>query len=88
MSRQISTIVRDAGYDFWFRYGDSYVKSRKLKFMQNGFQHTKKQYSSWDKKIRAGLKAAGVEFLSAGFQECFSWRGPYKAYIIKIPRQA
>ena len=86
MSRQLSKIVRDAGYDFWFRYSDSYVSKRKIKFMQNGYHHTDKQYAAWNRKIRKALREAGIEFLTAGFESCFSWRGPYKAYIIRIPR--
>ncbi len=88
-TKVIGQIVEAAGYEVWHRYNDLRKDHRRMKFMQNGYLHTAREYRIWDKKIRAGLRAAGIEYLTAGFEDLKAPWGyggdsrKYKAYVIR-----
>lgn len=80
----IREVVAAAGYKFTFAYNDKLAKTRRIKMMINGYDYGKEQYDQWDEAIRKELDRRCVPYLSTGFVECDSCRGPYWAYCVVL----
>lgn len=82
-AKLIRQAVLEAGYKYAVSYNDKRVNgARRLKCMQNGYDHGQKQYDKWEKKINTRLKELGVEVSSSSFE----WLdrpgyGSYRAYV-------
>lgn len=85
---QVARIVKQSGFDVWFWYNDRNKRSRRLKFMRNGYEYTKAEYRKWDHKIKRDLAKANITVLTAGFETCDRpGYSEYKAYIVRITEQ-
>ena len=80
----IRHVVAAAGYEFSSSFNDKLAKTRRIKMMINGYDFGPNQYDAWDETIRKELDRRGVPYLSAGFVECSSYRGPYWAYCVVL----
>lgn len=82
-AKLIRQAVLESGYAFYLSYNDKRAGGgRRLKCMQNGYDHGHEQYDMWEKKINARLKELGVEVSSSSFE----WLdrpgyGSYRAYV-------
>lgn len=85
LTKTLSKIVKDAGYNYWMRFNDLRAGARRYKFMINGYYYSPAEYKKWDDEIKKQMRAAGIKFLSAGFEECWGGRCAYMAYIVKVP---
>lgn len=85
-AKLIRQAVQNAGYSFYCTYNDKRKNNeRRLKCMQNGFDHGKKQYDKWEKKINAELTKLGVEVISSGFEVLDRpGYGDYVAYVARF----
>jgi hypothetical protein len=83
----LKKIVKSAGYPFWGAYNDKHKDgSRRLKLMINGYDYGDRRYREWERKIRDGIRKAGIvrRIASFGFISCMTYRGPYWALAINI----
>jgi hypothetical protein len=59
-------------------------KTRRIKFMRNGFRFEDSEYKAWAAAIKKDLDEAGIWYRDAGFDIGESWRGDYVYYSIVI----
>lgn len=84
IASQVNAIVKSV-YEPYANYNDRLQNSRKLKYMRNGYMYSKGTYTKWTNQIVAKLKEAGIEFISAKFEDCDRpGYGPYKAFVVRI----
>lgn len=84
-AKLIRQAVREAGYGYGCTYNDKIKSGRRLKCMQNGYDHGLEQYAKWEKEINKRLKELGVDVISSGFEYLVRpGYGDYVAYVARF----
>lgn len=85
-TKQVRDIVKSQ-YEYWNTFNDlrKDKKSRRLKFMRNGYFFDQKDYDRWDANIRRAMENEGIQFSDAGFRMGQSYRGNYMYYQVVLP---
>jgi len=86
ITKQVREIVKKH-YDFWVSYNDirKDKKTRRIKFMQNGYHHPAEVYKQTAAAIKADLDAAGIKYKDEGFKAGECHRGDYVYYSVVLP---
>lgn len=86
VTKQVREIVKKH-YDFWVSYNDirKNKKTRRIKFMRNGYHFTADAYKGMAASIKADLDAAGIKYKDEGFKAGECYRGDYVYYSLVLP---
>lgn len=84
--KQIRQAVKAGGYDYSYTYNDKNKTTRRIKCMQNGYNHGAAKYAKMDRAIKKQIEKCGIKIERAGFDLCTTWRGDYYAYVVVIKR--
>lgn len=89
MSRANTKAVRkivQSQFDSWVSYNDirKDKKTRRIKFMRNGYVFTPEEYKAWAAEISRQLVEAGIWHRDAGFKQGECWRGEYVYYSVVV----
>lgn len=84
-TKQVRQIVAKY-YNAYVSYNDirKDKKTRRIKFMRNGFIHDPEEYKTWAEGIRKDLIAAGIWHRDEGFKEGWCYRGSYVYYSVVV----